>query len=348
MDERFKGKGGPRIGAARPAAVRLSPAALVAAAPLAEAGAPPLAVRPLAEGLNLAQWAARHRPQVESWLLEHGAILFRGFGVSSASEFESFARAVSDELLEYQERAAPRSQVSGHVYTSTEFPADQRISLHHEMSYSHNWPRKVLFYCEQPAAQGGSTPLSDDREVFRLLDPKIKERFMSRKVMYVRNYGTGVDLSWEDAFQTTDRAVVEEYCRKSRTAFEWREGNRLRTRYVRQAVATHPVTGETVWFNHAHMFHVSSLPPEVQRSLLEVFTEDELPRNVFYGDGAPIERSCLEEIRETYRRAALSFPWEKGDVLLVDNFLASHGREPYVGPRKVLVALADLYTNEQV
>jgi alpha-ketoglutarate-dependent taurine dioxygenase len=328
--------------------VRLSPAALVAAAPLVAARSLPLVVRPQAEGVILAQWAAHHREQVERWLREHGAVLFRGFGLSSAADFEPFARAVSDELLEYQERAAPRLQISGRVYTSTEFPADQRIALHHEMSYSHNWPRKVIFFCEQPAAQGGRTPLSDDREVFRLIDPKIKERFMSRKVMYVRNYGTGVDLSWEDAFQTTDRAVVEDYCRKSRTAFEWREGNRLRTRYVRQAVATHPVTGETVWFNHAHMFHISSLPPEVQRSLLEVFPEDELPRNVLYGDGTPIETSCLEEIREVYRRSALTFPWEKGDVLLVDNFLASHGRESYVGPRKILVALADLYTNEDI
>jgi alpha-ketoglutarate-dependent taurine dioxygenase len=332
----------------RPEAVRLSADSVVRQRPLAPGQALPLVVEPAVAGLDLAAWGAQRREWVEARLLEHGALLFRGFGVSTAEQFQRFASAVSSELLDYHERAAPRLKISDKVYTSTEFPPDHVIPLHHEMSYSHNWPSKLLFYCELPAQRGGRTPLADDRKVFRLLDPRIKEPFMRKKVMYVRNYGEGVDMTWEEAFQTTDRAVVEEYCRQSHTDFEWRGGNRLRTRQVRQAVATHPKTGETVWFNHAHMFHMSSLEPSVRQSLLETFTEEELPRNAFYGDGTPIETSVLDEIRETYQKEAVSFPWEKGDVLLADNFLVSHGRESYVGPRKILVSLTDLYTNRDI
>ena len=165
--------------------------------------------------------------------------------------------------------------------------------------------------------------------------------------MYVRNYGEGVDLPWQEAFQTNDRKVVEEYCVKARTQFEWRDGNRLRTRQVRQAVATHPVTGEVVWFNHAHMFHTSNLEPSVRESLLAEFKDDELPRNAFYGDGSPIEASVLEDIRAIYTNAAVSFDWQKGDMLMLDNFLCSHGREPFAGPRKILVAMAELFVNEE-
>ena len=306
----------------------------------------PLVIEPQEPGFNLADWAANNRELIEQKLLERGALLFRGFNIEGPLQFEQFARAISGELLDYRERAAPRREVGSRVYTSTEFPADQFIPLHHEMSYSHNWPTKIWFFCAQPPQQGGSTPIADDREVFRLIDRKIKERFERKGVMYVRNYGEGLDLSWQEAFQTGERSVVEEYCRRANTQFEWRAGNRLRTRQVRQVTVTHPKTGEVVWFNHAHMFHSSNLSAEVRHALLSEFKEDEIPRNAFYGDGAPIESSILDEIRDIYKRSAVIFPWQESDILMLDNFLTSHGREPFMGPRQILVAMAELYTNE--
>jgi alpha-ketoglutarate-dependent taurine dioxygenase len=308
----------------------------------------PLVIEPRADGLDLVAWAEGNRELIELRLLEHGALLFSGFEVKELSRFEQFARAISDELLDYRERAAPRREVASRVYTSTEFPADQWIPLHHEMSYSHHWPTKIWFFCLQPPQQGGSTPIADDRAVINLIDPKIKERFMEKGVMYVRNYGEGLDLSWQEAFQSHDRSAVAEYCRRAHTQFEWRAGGRLRTRQVRQVTVDHPKTGETIWFNHAHMFHLSNLTAEVRDALLAEFKDDELPRNAFYGDGSRIETSVLDEIREIYRQSAVIFPWRQGDILMLDNFLASHGRQPYVGPRQILVAMAELYTNQVV
>jgi alpha-ketoglutarate-dependent taurine dioxygenase len=329
-------------------AVRLSSAGLVRTGYLDGGRQFPLVVEPNAEAVDLVSWAAGQREWVEAELLRHGALLFRGFDLDSQERFEQFARAVAPDLLDYFERAAPRVEVGKNIYTSTEYPAEHAIPLHHEMSYSHNWPTKIWFYCAQPAAEGGATPVASDREVFGLIDPAVRRRFVEKKVMYVRNYGEGLDLSWREAFQTDDRAAVEGYCRAARMTCEWREGDRLRTRAVRQVVATHPRTGETLWFNHAHMFHISNVEPEVREALLAEFREDELPRNAFYGDGSPIESSVLEEIRGVYDRAAVRFAWRRGDVLLLDNFLASHGREPFRGPRKILVAMAELYTNEEL
>lgn len=326
-------------------ALRFSPADLIRSS---EAGTFPLVMRPNVSDLNLATWAGDNREFLRSQLLKHGAILFRDFKVDGTAHFKQFAQAISPDLLDYTERAAPRTEITGGVYTSTEFPANQYIPLHHEMSYSHNWPTKLWFFCLQAAATGGCTPLADDRKVFGLIPASIKERFTRKRVMYVRNYGEGVDLTWQQAFQTTDRAAVEAYCRRSHMSFEWKGENRLRTRQVRQAVATHPETGEIVWFNHTHLFHVSNLEPSVREALLEEFAEDELPRNAFYGDGSPIETSVLDEIRGVYARAAVAFPWQKNDILMVDNFLTSHGREPFTGERRILVAMAELYTNREV
>jgi alpha-ketoglutarate-dependent taurine dioxygenase len=307
-----------------------------------------LVQEPNMEGVNLVTWAAARREELERQLLAHGGILFRGFGVDAVQQFKDVARALADgDLLDYNERAAPRNEVDKSVYTSTEFPADQHIPMHHEMSYSHNWPTKISFYCAQAPASGGRTPVADDRKVLGRIDPAIRQRFIDRKIMFVRNYGEGVDMPWQVAFQTDDRAVVEEYCRKARMTWEWKDQDRLRTRTVRPATVTHPKTGETIWFNHAHMFHISNVQPAVREALLAEFREDELPRNAFYGDGTPIESSVLDEIRGVYEEVALRFDWQQGDILLLDNFLCSHGREPFVGPRKILVAMAELYTSEE-
>ncbi len=304
----------------------------------------PLVIEPNIEDLNLLLWTRNNLEFIDSHLLRHGAILFRNFSANTVSQFEKFTRTICPELMNYNERAAPRTEVKDQIYTSTEYPASHEIPLHHEMSYSHNWPTKIWFFCQQPAAQGGNTPIARDRKVFPLLDPKIVNRFLEKKIMYVRNYGEGVDLPWQEVFQTQDRSAVEAYCRKAHMHFEWRSGDRLRTRQVRPPVVTHPRTNETVWFNHAHMFHSSSLEAAVRASLLEEFRDDELPRNAFYGDGTPIPDEVLEEIRQIYRQAAVSFPWQKGDILMLDNFLASHGREPFIGPRSILVAMAELFS----
>jgi len=325
--------------------VSVSQAGLVRRGYLSEAAGFPLVIEPEVEDLNLAAWARSNAQLVEKELYQHGAILFRGFRVEGVKEFEGFVRAISPDLLDYRERAAPRTEVSKNIYTSTEYPADQHIPLHHEMSYSHNWPMKLWFYCIQAALQGGATPIVDDRKVFQKLNSRIKHEFMRKRVMYVRNYSDELDLPWQDVFQTTDKSKVEAYCRQADTTFEWTDGNRLRTTQVRQAVAIHPKLGEMVWFNHAHMFHRSNLDPAVCESLLAEFKEDDLPRNAYYGDGSPIETSVLDEIRGVYQEAAVIFPWQEGEILMLDNVLASHGRQPFEGPRKIVVAMAELYTN---
>jgi alpha-ketoglutarate-dependent taurine dioxygenase len=332
------------FGATRRKVVRQSQDDLVRLGSLDGLGNFPLLLTSNAEDVSLAGWAAAHRERIDALLLERGALLFRGFRVDSIERFQEAARAVTPDLLDYKERAAPRREVASKVYTSTEFPADQWIPLHHEMSYSHNWPAKLWFYCDQPAAAGGRTPIVDDRLIPGRIHPEIQRPFLEKGVMFVRNYGEGVDLPWQQAFQTEDRAEVEAYCRKAGMELEWRGGDRLRTCTVRPAMVTHPRTGDRLWFNHAHMFHVSNLDPATRQALLSQFAPDELPRNAFYGDGSPIPDEHLEEIRRVYRDAAVAFPWQRGDLLLLDNFLASHGREPFTGPRRIVVAMAELYT----
>ncbi|MEP0787733.1 MULTISPECIES: TauD/TfdA family dioxygenase [Cyanophyceae] len=305
----------------------------------------PLVIKPAVDGLNLITWATNNRSWIETQLLKHGGLLFRNFDLKELPEFEQFIQAISGELLEYSYRSTPRTQVSGNIYTSTEYPATQVIPLHNEMAYSLEWPLKIWFFCVKSAEEKGETPIADSRKVFERIDNKIKNKFIQRKVMYVRNYGDKLDLDWQNVFQTTNKTEVENYCRSKGIEFDWK-GNQLRTRQVCQAVATHPKTGELVWFNQAHLFHVSSLNPEVYQSLLATFKEEDLPRNAYYGDGSPIETSVLDEIREIYQQETVIFPWQEGDILMLDNMLTAHGRMPFVGSRKVVVGMAEPFTNQ--
>lgn len=290
-------------------------------------------------GLDMAEAALR---ALSERLLPHaGGLLLRGFTPPGVEGFRRFAASFGHPLLNYEFGSTPRSQVSAGVYTSTEYPAHQSIPLHNEQAYTRQWPMKIWFYCDLPSASGGETPIADSRAVYRRLSPALRERFERKRLMYVRNYGNGLDLPWQQVFNTEDPAQVERYCRAQGIAFEWKADGELRTHEVCQASAQHPRTGDRVWFNQAHLFHVSALPPELRETLLAVVDEDELPRNVYYGDGSPLEESALEEIRAVLATETVAFSWQQGDVLMLDNMLAAHGRSPYTGPRRIVVAMAE-------
>jgi len=322
-------------------AVGVAPSELVLAAPL-DAGRPlPLVARPAVDGVDLVVWAGDHRDWVERRLEQHGGILFRNFGIDSTARLEALIVALYGSLLTYNDRVQPRAQVSGNVYTSTQYPADQEIELHNECSYSYSWPMRIAFLCLQPAAQGGATPIADCRRVLARIESAVRERFIERGVQYVRNFGDGFGITWQEAFQTDDRAEMEAFCARTGVRLEWKDDGRLRTRSNRPVAVAHPRTGEAVWFNAAVSSHISTVEPSVRATLEADFAPDELPKNSLYGDGAPIEAATLDAIRRAYREETVTFEWQRGDVLLLDNMLACHGRLPYRGERKVVVAMAE-------
>jgi alpha-ketoglutarate-dependent taurine dioxygenase len=330
-----------RLSGSRRKAVSLSHESLVRIEPLAPGRTLPMVVRPAVDGLDLAAWAADHRGFVESELQGRGGLLFRGFGLRSAGDMERIIRAFHGELLQYTDRVQPRTQVSNQIYSSTEYPPDQAIELHNESSYAYTWALRIFFFCITASPAGGETPLADGRGVFRRLDPAVRQRLLDRKVMYVRNFGDGLGITWQTAFQTEDRGQMEEFCRAAGITLEWRDRDRLRTRSVRPAALPHPRTGEWTWFNALISSHSSTLDPAVRQALLAEYAEDELPKNVFYGDGSPFEPETLAEIRRACREETVTFPWEEGDLLMLDNMLTAHGRAPYQGPRKLVVGMAE-------
>jgi alpha-ketoglutarate-dependent taurine dioxygenase len=297
------------------------------------------------EAKDTASLAAR-RPMVRERLLEHGAVLLRGFDIDDVDGFDATVRALAGPPLTYHERSSPRSTIKGQVYTSTDYPEAEEIFLHNENSYQAAWPLSLFFYCVRPPATLGATPLADTRRILASINPDVREEFAARGWMVVRNFTDSFGLPWQQTFNTTDRDEVTAYCARNGVETEWLDGNGLRTKARRQAVHHHPTTGEAVWFNHLTFFHVTTLAEDVCMGLRAMLAEEDLPTNTYYGDGGTIPDEVVAHLRDCYRAASRRFDWQLGDVLMVDNMLSSHGREPFTGPRKIAVAMAEPSTGD--
>lgn len=291
-------------------------------------------------GQDLPRWLTDNRETWEPALRDSGALLFRGFGVDSPEALRSCIEATSTEWASYRERATPRTAVGDNIFTSTEYPAKEVIPLHNENSHCTSWPQKLYFCCVTPAATGGETPLADCRDVLASIPAAIRDEFAERGWRYRRHFGL-LGFSWQDVFGSSDHDQVEAYCRENAMDVEWGADDSLTVTYVRPAIHEHPITGEPLWFNHGLFFNPFSLDPEIRVVLIDSVGVDGLPYNTTYGDGEPVPEPVLQEIAQAYRAHTRTFPWQRGDLLFVDNMLAAHGRRPFTGDRRILVGMAD-------
>lgn len=306
-------------------------------------------VNGLSDEHRLAQlkwWKGANSDFLKEKLLVHGAILFRNFGVNSVEGFDEFlTQFKNSNLLDYTGGNSPRTKLLQGIYTSTEYPAEHFISLHNEFSYNEQWPEHLFFCCVTPPEKDGNTLIADGRKVLQFLDPEVIEMFEQRKVTYIRNMhdGTGIfGPSWQETFETQDKDVVTEFCRKSNIDFEWKKDGGLRTTQLGLGVAIHPITKEKSWFNQADQFHVSNHPRDYYKAMVDMCDGklDELPQHACFGDGSEMTDEVLDSVRNAFKQLAIYFPWQKGDALILDNVLMAHGRAPFSGDRRILVAMS--------
>lgn len=306
----------------------------------------PLIIQPASPSVDLIAWTRDNRDHVRSQLRKHGAILFRGFSMSAIPDFETWASSMVDGELFGDYNDLPHEQ--GRIYGTTPYPPDKAILFHNESSHMHRWNAHQFFFCIQPSETGGRTPILDCREAYRALDAKIIESFETKGLMYLRNFVEGFDVPWQTFFHTSDKEKVEAYCRDGGITCEWKKGGGLRLRQRAPGVITHPETGEKLFFNQVQLHHISCVDPKVRKSLRMLFKEDDLPRNVYYGDGSPIPDEVMVEIDRVYWKIAKDFAWQPRDLVAIDNMLVSHARLPYSGPRKIVVAMGDLMYQKDV
>jgi hypothetical protein len=300
----------------------------------------PLVYKCNVPNMNLSLWYQKNEQEVKNQLAQYGAVLFRGFSVHNQDDFNEFVEHSIKQTANYVEGATPRTKLGKGVYTATEFPSDQEISLHNELSYVTTPPNILAFCCLKAPTEGGQTHLADISKVFNRLDEKIITEFEQRDGWLLRrNYGNGFGPTIEKAFGMTDIEDIKAYGDKVSLKITQQSGNIIVTEQVRSAVHRHPQNDKKLWFNHISFWHPSSLCPKVKAKMEEMFTLAEFPYGTYFGDGTVIDNETVDVIRRAYREEEVQFDWREGDVLLLDNWQVAHGRKPFKGERKIIVAM---------
>jgi len=286
-------------------------------------------------------WAAGHRDELRAFAAEHGSILVRGLGLRDAVAVGAVCQRLATGLMIEREAFARRRVYSDGVYSSSIWPANQPMCMHHELSYRVEFPGLLLFACINPPVNGGATAVADSSTLLDALPTELVTRFEREGWLLTRSYNEEIGASVGEAFGTEDRSAVEAYCRANAIELEWQPDGGLRTRQLRSAVVRHPVTGRRCWFNQIAFFNEWTMDREVREYLVDVYGADGLPFNTRFGGGGPIGADVVQLLNSAYEANTAREPWQAGDLLLVDNVRAAHSREPFEGPREVLVAMAD-------
>ncbi|XP_064385200.1 dapdiamide synthesis protein DdaC-like isoform X1 [Halichondria panicea] len=328
----------------------------------------------------LKEWMAANKDWLDQKLLEHGAILLQGFDVNEAIDFQEAVLQFSPDLCDTYRGTSPRNQIPGtqYVFSASEFPPHYPIPQHLEMAFLPAPPRRLFFCClEAPTSAGGETCLADYKKVYETMDPKIRQSFEDKGVMHIRNYvrqrsyftDPSMMKGWEAVFGTKDQEEVARELTEDRMEHSWGENDSLRIVNRVPAIEKHPQSGHKVWFNHLMVFHWTMYYDEPYRvyqrlgglkqllyswvlwaasffyiGLKAPSAKLSLGMNTCYGDGAAIPYRTVSHVRDTVWRNLVFNRWEQGDVLMIDNFRVSHGRQPFSGRRKIVVSWSNPMT----
>ena len=299
------------------------------------------------------QWIGEHRADIEQALLCFGAIVWRGFAVGSSEDFAGLMEAFEPFAQGYAGGTSDRKVVTGNVMEATRTPPEVTIPLHQEMSYMPSGPRLVAFYCHRPSLTGGETVICDMRGLLETLPDPLREKLVTHDVEYVRNMRSEVvddwragelyrHPTWQYRFETEEPGTVETLLRERGADFEWHPDGSL-TFWTRvPGITTHPVTGDLLYFNqmNSQMQHRLTVG-EDRAAAIEAAYGTTMPRaySVRFSNGEKLSEREFLAIHAAFEQRKLAFPWQAGDVMLLENRLTAHGRNPFTGPRDVQVML---------
>lgn len=314
---------------------RPAPALPVQTAP----GRPPLVLAqagPDAEG-----WTAHHRGALRDVLAQYGTVLVRGLGLHHPAQVAAVFRLIGGDLFQEREAFAARTPHPGGLYSSTTWPANQPMCMHHELSYAAEFPGLMMFACLTAPTSGGATGVADAAAVLEALPRGLVERFEREGWVLARNYNEDIGASVADAFGTDDPRAVEAYCRANAIEFAWQPDGGLRTWQRRAAVVTHPRTGRRCWFNQIAFLNEWTMDREVRDFLVETYGPQGLPFTTLFGNGEPVGPGIVDLVADVYTAHTRQEAWRPGDLLLVDNVRCAHSRDAFEGRREILVGMAE-------
>ena len=286
------------------------------------------------------EWVNTNDAQLHEKLIQHGAILFRGFPVQSADDFEAMLNNSQYKNMPYVGGAAPRNQVTEtRIITANESPATEKIPFHHEMAQVPNPPGYIFFYCDIASPTGGATSILHSAEIcekFKAIDTDFFEKVKEQGVRYVRvmpeetDKQSAIGRSWKETFQVTNKIDAEKVMQEAGMRWQWLDNGNIRTETKTLPAIRHDQeTANEVFFN----------------AMVVVYTGWNDSRNngetaVVTGDGEYLNHEVMQALVKEMDDTCVNFPWQNGDVLWINNYTTLHARQPFSGDRRILASIA--------
>jgi hypothetical protein len=287
------------------------------------------------------RWAAARRDELSALMLAHGSVLVSGLPVRTAQALADVRDALGLRPAAMHEQFAERRMLGDGVYSAPHWPADREQCLHHEQGYGIDFPRVLLIACLTPARTGGAMLVGDTRAMLDELPPDLVERFRAAGWLLERNFRPHFGVPWSTALGASSPEEAEKTCEARMVGFTWEPDGALHLTQRRSAIVSHPITGARCWFNDVGFFSQWSVDAEERQVLLNAFGDRGIPFNARIGDGEAISEESWRRVLDGYDAVVHRIPWRAGDLLLLDNVLCAHGREPYTGDWHLAVAPAE-------
>lgn len=293
---------------------------------------------------NFPAWLATNSAIIDNLLQKHRGILFRNCApMDDHNDFHNVIEATGYKSMDYIGGAAVRTQLTARVFTANESPASEVIPFHHEMAQTPHPPTHLFFFCEVPPSTGGETPILVSSELYRRLHAEFPEVILEIEqlgVKYVRimptedDHTSAIGRGWKSTFLCNTREEAEDALRKLGSTWEWLEGGDLKT-----------VTSTLPAIRTDNFDEKRSQEKTFFNSLVAAYTGWNDSRNngknaVLLGDDRVMHEEFMIAVGRIMNEICVAIPWQKGDLLLLDNRTTMHSRRSFEGGRRILAGLA--------
>jgi hypothetical protein len=284
-------------------------------------------------------WLNANREDLDQKAAEHGAILFRGFPVVTDQDFDQFIAAFDFPNFTYKDSLsnAVRTNRTERVFTANEAPPDVSIFLHHEMAQTPLYPSKLFFFCEKAAETGGATPLCRSDVLFARMQkelPEFASDCVNKGLLYSHimpaadDAASGMGRSWQSTWKATTPEEAEARMSALGYTWEWQSDGCLKVTTPKLPAVRDLGDGRISFFNQ----------------LIAAFrgwkdARNDPSKSITFGDGTPLDPVTMGRVIDMAEEITFDVPWQAGDVALIDNYVAMHGRRTFQGTRKVLASL---------
>ncbi|KAJ5787626.1 hypothetical protein N7457_002616 [Penicillium paradoxum] len=291
-------------------------------------------------------------------LARHGTLLFRNLPIYNAEDFSKFAHAFGYKPHEIIGIVVDRPLLAPNVAPANEAPKEVLIYNHNESPQVPHAPEYIFFYGHRAPAKGGESPIASSLELFNRAQQEIPEfiaelaekGILSRVTYRVEQQYEGgstlrqafgkeiLDGDDEETKRRKIEAQIARYGRGEHTTWEWTDDGLILTHRL-PAIRTQPGTNLPTLF--------TGLAAYWKRMQLDVEARKNVTHQLF-GDGTPIPEKYLAHLAKITDDIRVLHRWQEGDVLVYDNVIAQHGREPWEGEQLDRVVMASLFDGETV